>query len=66
MLCNPMDCTVHGILQARMLEWVAVPFSGGYSQPRESNPHCRQIPYQLSLQGTTTKLSAYFVSGPVW
>ena len=26
-LCNPMDCTVHGILQARTLEWVAVPFS---------------------------------------
>ena len=26
-LCNPMDCTVHGILQARILEWVAFPFS---------------------------------------
>ena len=26
-LCNPMDCTVHGIFQARMLEWVALPFS---------------------------------------
>ena len=26
-LCDPMDCTVHGILQARILEWVAVPFS---------------------------------------
>ena len=32
-LCNPMDYTVHGILQARILEWVAVPFSGGPSQP---------------------------------
>ena len=24
-LCNPMDYTVHGILQARILEWVAIP-----------------------------------------
>ena len=29
-----MDYTVHGILQARMLEWVAFPFSKGSSQPR--------------------------------
>ena len=27
-LCNPKDYTVHGILQARILEWVAFPFSG--------------------------------------
>ena len=26
-LCDPMDYTVHGILQARILEWVAIPFS---------------------------------------
>ena len=32
-LCNPMNYTVHGILQARILEWVAVPFSRGSSQP---------------------------------
>ena len=35
---NPMDyslpgSSVHGILQARILEWVAIPFSKGYSQP---------------------------------
>ena len=34
-LCNPMDYTVHEILQARILEWVAVPFSWGSSQPRD-------------------------------
>ena len=33
-LCNPMDCSppgssVHGILQARMLEWVAIPYCRG-------------------------------------
>ena len=33
-LCDPMDYTVHGILQDRILEWVAVPFSRGSSQPR--------------------------------
>ena len=32
-LCHPVDYTVHGILQARILEWVAVPFSRGSSQP---------------------------------
>ena len=31
-LCNPMDYTVHGILQPRILEWVAFPFSRGSSQ----------------------------------
>ena len=34
-LCDPMDYTVHEILQARILEWVAFPFSGGSSQPRD-------------------------------
>ena len=34
-LCYPMDYIVHGILQARILEWVAYPFSRGSSQPRD-------------------------------
>ena len=39
-LFNPMDCSplgfsVHGILQARILEWVTIPFSRGSSQPRD-------------------------------
>ena len=34
-LCDPLDYTVHGILQARILEWVAVPFSRGSSQPSD-------------------------------
>ena len=34
-LCNPIDYTVHGILQARILEWVAVLFSRGSSQRRD-------------------------------
>ena len=39
-LCDPMDCSppgssVHGILQARVLEWVAMPSSRGSSQPKD-------------------------------
>ena len=34
-LCDPMDHTVHRILQARILEWVAIPFSRVSSQPRD-------------------------------
>ena len=39
-LCDPVDCSlwdssVHGILQVRTLEWVAIPFSKGSSQPRD-------------------------------
>ena len=44
-LCNPVDCTVHRILQARILEWVAVPFSKGSSQP-QGLLHCSQGNYQ--------------------
>jgi len=32
-VCDPMDYIVHGILQARILEWVAFPFTRGSSQP---------------------------------
>ena len=34
-LCDPRDYTVHRILQARILEWVAYSFSRGSSQPRD-------------------------------
>ena len=34
-LCDLMDYTAHGILQARILEWIAVPFSRASSQPRD-------------------------------
>ena len=33
--CNPPGCSVHGISQARILEWVAISFSRGSSQPRD-------------------------------
>ena len=34
-LCDPVDCTVHGILQARILEWVAIGSCRESSQPRD-------------------------------
>ena len=39
-LCHPMDCSlpgssVHGIFQAIVLEWIAISFSRGTSQPRD-------------------------------
>ena len=57
-LRNPMDCSmaVHGILQARILEWVAVPFSRGIFLTQGSNIsllHYKQILYSLSHQGSS-------------
>ena len=34
-LCDLIDYSIHGILQARILEWIAFPFSKGSSQPRD-------------------------------
>ena len=67
-LCNSMDCTtpphprlpgssVHGILQARILEWVAIPFSRGSSWPRDQTHISwvsyivRQVPLPLAPPG---------------
>ena len=61
-LCNFMDCSrpgssVHGISQARILEWVAISFSRGIFLTQESNPlllslqHCRQTLHPLSYLG---------------
>ena len=60
--CDLLDCTlpsssVPEILQARMLEWVAILFSRGSSQPRDLTPsllHCRQILYHLNHQRSPT------------
>ena len=54
-LVNPVDCSLpgssaRGILQARILQWVAIPFSKG-SYPL-SLLHCGQIIYSLSHQGS--------------
>ena len=59
-LCDPIDCSlpgssVHGILQARKVEWVAISFPSGSSRPREQTQvslHRRWILCQLSYQGS--------------
>ena len=55
-LCDPMDCnppgsSVHGILRARILEWVAIPFSRGSSRPRDQTFQEDVDPINLSTPG---------------
>ena len=64
-LCSPMDCSlpgssVHGIFQARTLEWVAISFSSGSSRPRDRTwlPHCRQNLYFLSHAAAAKSLQS--------
>ena len=47
--CSPSGSSVHDISQA-ILEWVAISFSRGSSQPRDWRLHCRQILYPQSQQ----------------
>ena len=69
--CHLTDCSlpgssVHGILQARILEWVAISSSKGSSWPRNRALDscvpciCRQVPYQLSYQGSPFYLLILF------
>ena len=59
-VCNPMDCSplgssVHGILKARILEWVSIPFSrrSSWQGSNLGLLHCRWILYHLCHQGRT-------------
>ena len=71
-LCYPMDCSlqgssVHGIFQAKVLEWVAISFSRGGLPTQGMNsglPHCRQMLYSLSHQGSTVESFALILK--VW
>ena len=59
-LCDPMDCilpgsSVHGIFQARVLQWVTIFFSRGSSWSRDwtwVSSHCGQMLYPLHHQGS--------------
>ena len=55
-LCNPMGYTVHGILQARILERVAFPFSRGSSQPRSLALQADSSPAQPHLEVLVNKI----------
>ena len=53
--CSPPGSSVHGILQARILEWIAISFSRGIFLTQKLKPgflHCRQILYRLSYKGS--------------
>ena len=62
--CSPPGSSVHGILQARLLEWAAIPFSRGIFSAQRWNPGLLQILYLLSPQGsprgTCRQISYYF------
>ena len=52
---SPPGSSIHGVFQARVLEWVAISFSRGSSQPSDRtrvSSNCRQMFYPLSHQGT--------------
>ena len=53
-LCDPMDYTFHGILQARTLEWVAIPSPGDLPNPgvKPRSPTFQADFYQLSHRGS--------------
>ena len=63
LLCDPLDCSppgssVHGIFQARILEWVAIPSPGDLPYPgiKLGLLHGKQILYQLSYEGSPVML----------
>ena len=70
-LCDPMDCSlagssVCGILQAGVLEWIAISFSRGIIPTWGSNPglpHCRQILHQLNHKGSPFNIQQMFIEG---
>ena len=60
--CNPPGSSVHGLLQARILKWAAIPFSRGSSPSQGSNPglpHFRQILYHVSHQGVIVNITGH-------
>ena len=59
---NPPASSVHGIHQARILEWVAISYSRGLPTQglNLGLPHCRQIPYRLSHQGSPLRLQSFY------
>ena len=76
-LCDPMDCSlpsssVHGILQARILGWVAVPSSRESSLPRDQTHISyfswtgRQFLYHYHHLGSLSMCKPIFISGLAW
>ena len=72
--CDPMDCnppvySVHGISQARILEWVAFFFSRGSSQPRDQTCGsciCRWILYYWASREAHSKYQAFWPEAKIF
>ena len=71
--CHPMDCgppgsSVHGILQARILEWVPISFSRGSSQPRDqTRVSCvsrRILHHCITWEALSPHCSSVFAQAP--
>ena len=56
-----MDYTVHGILQARILEWVAFPSSRGSSQPRGIEPRSPALQADLPAEPPGKPISLFIL-----
>ena len=64
-LCNPVGYTVHGILQAGILEWVTFPFSKGYSQHRDRT-QVSHIAGRFFTSWATREAHICIKLGPKW
>ena len=67
-LCNPMDCSLpgsslHGILQARILEWIAISFSGGSARLRDQTQVSGAAGRRFNLWATR---EAYITKTRIW
>ena len=68
-LCDLMDCgppgsSVHGILQARILEWIAIPYSKGSSRPRNQTWVSLTAGRFLTIWATRETTSSYLLISP--
>ena len=68
-LCNPMDCnppssSIHGVLQARILEWVAISFSRGSFRPRDRTQVSRIAGRRFGKDKANVKTALSFLFQP--
>jgi len=65
-LCDPMDYMVHGILQARILEWEAFPFSRGSSQPRSPTLQADALPAEPQGKPKNARVGGLSLFQPIF
>ena len=60
---NPPGSSIHGILQARILEWTAISFSRGYSRPRDQTQVSRIAGRRFNLWAAKSSKKGSFQMG---